>query len=242
MLGRGMSAAPALTFMQLAFALPASLWRGRRRRAVRSENDLVAALGPSLLGARPFQHEAVQALARQLLEHWCARGRSLVPVISSHAGEGRTSLAVELARSVAALGERTLLIDGDLRQPGVHTKMRLRNQHGLAELLEGGPVRLAPIERNLAVLAAGRVREDPLELLSRPRLRHFLEAAMRPFRLVIVDTPAASRGPDFEMFAALAGGALVVLRPGEDARALARLRRRLARCAARPLAALFRRA
>ena len=86
---------------------------------------------------------------------------------------------------------------------------------------------------------AGAVREDPLELLSRERLRHFLGAAARPFRVVLIDTPAAERGPDLEMFAALAGGALLVVRPGEDAARLARLRRRLTRCAARPVATVF---
>src|SRR5438128_1903184 len=83
------------------------------------------------------------------------------------------------------------------------------------------------------------VREDPLDLLSRQRLRHFLGAAARPFRVVLIDTPAAERGPDLEMFAALAGGALLVVRPGEDAARLARLRRRLTRCAARPVATVF---
>jgi Mrp family chromosome partitioning ATPase len=57
--------------------------------------------------------------------------------------------------------------------------------------------------------------------------------------VVLVDTPAAARGPDLEMFAALAGGALLVLRPGEDAARLARLQRRLARCNARLVATVF---
>src|SRR5438552_2316282 len=76
-------------------------------------------------------------------------------------------------------------------------------------------------------------------LLARDRLRRSLGAAARPFRVVLADTPAAARGPDLEMFAALAGGALLVVRKGEDASRLASLRRRLTRCAARPVAAVF---
>jgi Mrp family chromosome partitioning ATPase len=83
------------------------------------------------------------------------------------------------------------------------------------------------------------VREDPLELLSRERLRYFLAAAARPFQVVLIDTPAAERGPDLEMFAALAKGALLVVRPGEDGTSLAGLRGRLARCAALPVATVF---
>ena len=204
--------------------------------AVRSERDLTAALGPSHLGARPLQREAVRALAAQLLEHW----RELIPVVSPRAGEGRTTLAVALARKLAGLGARTLLVDADLRRPSIHERFGLANERGLADLLEGRGVRLAQALANLAVLPAGRSREYPLELLSRPRLREFLRAASGPFRAVVIDTPAAARGPDFEIFAAHARGALVVVRPGEDARVLARLARRLAFCRAKPITALFR--
>jgi protein-tyrosine kinase len=206
---------------------------------VRSERELIAVFGEPLLAARPFRPEALRALARQLLEHWFNGQRTLLPVISVAAQDGRTSLAMELAQTFAAMGERTLLIDADLRSPSLHRRFAIGNPCGLADLLDGRGVQLAACAENLAVLAAGSVREDPLELLSRARLRHFLDAAARPFRVVLIDTPAAARGPDLEMFAALAGGALVVVRKGEDAERLAQLRRRLTRCAARPVAVVF---
>jgi len=195
--------------------------------------------GEPILAARPLVPEALRALGQQLLAYWFNGSRSLLPVISARAQDGRSSLAAELARTLAAMGVRTLLIDADLRSPSQHHRFAIGNKGGLADFLDGRGVRLAACGENLAVLAAGKVREDPLELLSRDRLRRFLAAAARPFRAVIADTPAASRGPDHEMFSALAGGALVVIRKGEDARRLAGLRRRLARCAARPVAAVF---
>ena len=229
----------------LAFAFSAGirLWEKHRRRTVRSERELLDVIGPPLLAARPLRPEALRALSRQLLEHWFNGSRTLLPVISVGARDGRSSLAAELAETFAAMGERTLLIDADFRSPSLHQKFSLKNTGGLADLLDGRDVRLAAIHgkcgSNLAVLVAGAVREDPLELLSRQRLRHFLGAAARPFRVVLIDTPAAERGPDLEMFAALAGGALLVVRPGEDAARLARLRRRLTRCAALPVATVF---
>jgi len=206
-------------------------------QVVRCERDLTAALGPSHFGARPLQREAVRTLAHQLLEHWSP----LVPVVSPHRGEGRTTLAVALARKLAALGARTLLVDASLRRPEIHERFGIANERGLADLLEGRDVRLAPVQPNLALLPAGRSREYSLELLSRPRLRDFLRAAAGPFRAVVIDTPAAALGPDFEIFAAHAHGALVVVRPGEDARVLLRLAKRLAFCKAKPITALFRR-
>lgn len=210
-----------------------------RRHRIRSERELNAVFGEPILAARPLVPEALRALAQQLLVYWFNARRSLLPVISARAEDGRSSLATELARTFAAMGQRTLLIDADLRSPSLHRRFSIGNNLGLADFLDGRGVRLASCGDNLAVLAAGAVREDPLELLSRERLRRFLAAAARPFRVVLADTPAASRGPDHEMFSALAGGALVVIRKGEDARRLAGLRRRLARCAARPVASVF---
>ena len=209
------------------------------RPCIRSERELNAVFGEPILAARPLVPEALRALGQQLLAYWFNGSRSLLPVISARTRDGRSSLAAELARTLAAMGARTLLIDADLRSPSQHHRFAIGNKGGLADFLDGRGVRLAACGENLAVLAAGKVREDPLELLSRDRLRRFLAAAARPFRAVIADTPAASRGPDHEMFSALAGGALVVIRKGEDARRLASLRRRLARCAARPVAAVF---
>jgi protein-tyrosine kinase len=222
---------------QLAHALDA--WLTRHLREVRCEQALVEAIGEPLLAARPAQPEALRALSHQLLEHWFTGGRALIPVISARAGDGRSTLAMALAQEFAKQGEPTLLIDADLRAPSLHARFGLANRLGLADLLDGRDVQMAACRENLAVLVAGSVRQDPLELLSRERLRHFLAAAARPFRVVLVDTPAAERGPDFEIFAALARGALLAVRRGEDVARLARLRRRLTRCAARLVASVF---
>ena len=225
----------------LAFGGGFTVWRSRRRRPLRTERDLVPVLGNPLLGARPLQPEAVRALARQLLDHWFCAGRKLLPVVSPGIGDGRSSLARDLALEFARMGERTLLIDADFRAPSLHRAFALKNRGGLADLLEERSVRLAACRDNLALLVAGAVRDDPLELLSRPRLLNFLRAATRPFSVVLIDTRAAERAPDYELFAALAGGALLVVRPGEDAARLATLRRRLTHCAARPVATVFNR-
>ena len=216
-----------------------TFWRERRRRPVRGERDLVPLLGNPLLGARPLQPEAVRALARQLQRHWFTGERKLLPVISAGSGAGRSSLARSLAFEFAAMGERTLLIDADFRAPSQHRAFALQNAGGLADLLQNRPVKMAACRENLAVLVAGAVGEDPLELLSRPRLLNFLEAAARPFSVVLIDTPSAERGPDYELFAALAHGALLVVCAGEDAGHIAALRRRLTHCAAQPVATVI---
>jgi protein-tyrosine kinase len=220
-------------------ALVQAAWAKRQSRRVRGERELLTVIGNPLLAARPSSPTALDVLCTQLLEHWFDAGRALLPLVSLRAGDGRSTLAVELARRFAAKGERTLLVDADLRAPSLHARFGLPNRRGLGDLLDGRDVQLVACKENLALIAAGAAREDPLELLSRLRLRHFLAAAARPFRVVLIDTPAAERGPDLEMFAALAKGALLVVRPGEDSARLAWLRQRLTRCAAVPVVTVF---
>jgi protein-tyrosine kinase len=199
------------------------------REEVRSENQLVAVLGTSLLAARP---SAPQALAQQLLAHWFRRGRRLLPVVSAESGTGSTRTVAELARALAALGERTLVIDADFRCPRLHAEFRLPNRGGLADLLEGRSASLAHCADNLSVLVAGRSGADPLELLSGSRVQALLAAAAQRYSVVLVDTPAAACGPDLQLFAAFGGGALVVARRPASPRGLERLRKLLAGCKA----------
>jgi len=210
------------------------LARMRRRRPVRNERELVNALGEPLLAARPLRPDCVRPLCEQLLAHWFDPRRHLLPIVGAGGGEGRSRVAAQLAVAFAELGHRTLLIDGDFRAPALHRAFRLPNRHGLADFLRERRVSLASAGENLSIMVAGSAGADPLELLSRQRLQAFLAETRKHFRVVLIDTPAADRGPDFQIYAALAGGALVVTSPrSADGAALAGLHAALERCAAR---------
>jgi protein-tyrosine kinase len=200
-----------------------------RRRALRSEEQLLEVLGVPLLAARPL---APQALAAQLAAHWFGCGRRILPVVSAERGSGRTRAAADLARAFAAMGRRTLLIDADFRSPGLHAEFGLPNRGGLAEFLEGGGAALAHCADHLSVLVAGRSGADPLDLLSRPRMQALLTSAAQRYDAVLVDTPAAEHGPDLQLFAAFGGGALVVTRRAPSPKGLQRLRNLLTPCKA----------
>ena len=205
------------------------LWR-RKAPSVRSEKDLVAALGVPIVAVRPL---AAGDLSRQLAAHWFRRGRPVLAVVSAETGEGRTRVAVELARAFSSAGESTLLIDANFRSPGVHRAFGVRNRAGLADFLRGGSTRIAHCADNLSVMVAGHSAEDPLELLSRPRMLELLAAASRRYRVVLVDTPEAALGPDLQLFAAFAGGALVVTQREAGMDGLKTLERYLRQASAR---------
>jgi Mrp family chromosome partitioning ATPase len=215
--------------------------RQRARRPVRSERELLQALGEPLLALRPLRPEVLRELCARLLEHWFTPQRRLLAIVSAQPGEGRTRLAGQLSAAFAAMGEKTLLIDGDLRAPALHRAFNLPNAHGLADLLEDRSASLASSGTHLSVMVAGRPRTDPLELLSRSRLPAFLAEAAKHFRVVLIDTPAAARGPDFQIFAALAGGALVVTaQKSANVHSLRGLHAALERCSARLVATVAR--
>lgn len=169
---------------------------------------------------RPFspEGEGLRALRSQLQLRWFNEpgSRSSLAVMGTTSGEGRSYLAANLAVTFAQLGERTLLIDGNLRTPRQHKLFKIENQMGLSNLLAGRMqdqvVTFISGIPGLALLPSGPTPPNPAELLSRPVLARILQQSMSTFDVVLVDTPAISRGTDALMLARAAGAALMVAR------------------------------
>jgi protein-tyrosine kinase len=178
-------------------------------------DDLVAAYHPF-----SGQVEALRALRTQLLLRWFSSDHRLLAIVSPSRGDGRSHLAANLAIVFSQLGERTLLIDADMRDARQHELFKLSNQYGLSAMLTGR-VSGAAIERiaafrNLSVIAAGATPPNPLELVSRAEFKDLLARESRAFDVVLIDTPAAETCSDAQAIAARAGGALVVARENKS--------------------------
>lgn len=174
-------------------------------------DELVAAYHPF-----SEQVEALRALRTQLLLRWFTPERKHLAIVSPSPGDGRTYLAANLAIVFSQLGERTLLIDADMRATRQHELFKLSNQYGLSALLTGR-VNGVAIEQvsnfaNLSVLPAGATPPNPLELVSRAEFKDLLANESTNFEVVLIDTPAAESSSDAQAIAARAGGALVVAR------------------------------
>ncbi len=169
---------------------------------------------------KPFgpEGERLRALRSQLQLRWFddSGRRSALSIVSADRGEGRSYLAANLAIVFAQLGERTLLIDADLRHSRQHKLFKIENQVGLSSLLAGRMqdqvVTFVPGIPGLAVLPAGPTPPNPTELLSRPVLDRILEQSMSTFDIVIIDTPALSTGADAALLGRLAGSSLTLAR------------------------------
>jgi capsular exopolysaccharide synthesis family protein len=118
----------------------------------------------------------------------------VVLVTSARPGEGKSSVAANLAVTAAQAGRNVVLIDGDLRKPQVHRSFAVRNDRGLSSILAGEStlseaVTRLDAEKNLAVLPAGPPPPDPAELLLSDRLAKAIEALAKVSDLVVIDTP-----------------------------------------------------
>jgi protein-tyrosine kinase len=165
------------------------------------------------------QAEAFRELRSRLLIEVMRDGpRCALAILSPDAGDGKTYLAANLAVSFSQLGERTLLIDADVRTPRQHHVFGIQqNGVGLSSVLAGfsdaaALVHEVPGLPHLYFVPAGPIPPNPVELMQRPRFAQLMRGLLEEFDHVIVDTPAASRGPDARVIAARCGAALVVAR------------------------------
>jgi chain length determinant protein tyrosine kinase EpsG len=175
-------------------------------------DELVAAYRP----LSP-QTESIRALRSQLLLHWLGEEpkRRCVALVSAGRREGRSRLAANLAIVFAQLGERTLLVDGDLRHPRQHALFHLDNANGLSSALAGrGAPTLYRIGSlgSLSVLPSGPAPPNPQELLSRSNFGYLMNELGGNFDIIILDSPAAEESADAYLIAACAGAAVPVVR------------------------------
>jgi chain length determinant protein tyrosine kinase EpsG len=143
-------------------------------------------------------------------------GSKALAIISPNREDGRSTVAANLAVAFAQVGLRTLLIDADMRNPSQHKIFQLDDRYGLSGFLAGrspGPNSLQiPGLEALTVMPVGGVPPNPQELLLRPTVDELFRTAFERFEVVLLDTPAAEAGSEYQLVAAKASGALVVSR------------------------------
>ncbi len=199
-------------------------------------------VSPSVVSAfRPFGPfaEQMRTLRTRLGMHQAAHPSAppTVAVLSAMPGEGRSFVAANLAVAFSQMGERTLLIDADLRRPTQHLLFDLPSRMGLSNILLGraGAECIAKVPHffDLSVLTAGSTPPNPQELLTRARFATLLSESAEAFDIVIVDTPASALSADAQIIASRAGAGVLVTRAGKtDANVLRRVHASLRDCGA----------
>ena len=138
--------------------------------------------------------ESFRALRTSLLSKYPDPGTKVLVVTSAQPLEGKTIVAANMAMALAYGGARVLLIDADMRRPGLHRPLRLTNERGLAQVLNGQArvrdVIQRTVDPNLLAITAGRTPPNPSELLSSERMKTLLaNLAHGAFDWIVIDTP-----------------------------------------------------
>ncbi len=163
----------------------------------------------------PASREQYRRLAATLHHAQAASGLKVVMVTSALMGEGKTLTASNLALTLSESYKKSvLLIDGDLRRPALHSLFKIESSPGLSEGLFSEEQQLAvrQVSPRLGVLTAGRPNLDPIAGLTSPRMLRVVEEAREAFDWVIIDTPPVAVLPDANLLAAMADGAILVVR------------------------------
>jgi capsular exopolysaccharide synthesis family protein len=149
----------------------------------------------------------------------------VVLVASALPGDGKTTVATNLALTIAREGKRVLLIDADLRGGRVDVMLRLPLAAGLGEVLRGqqqfeAAVMQVPAGggREVHVLSRGTAKADPAALLASDKPREVLARARELYDMVILDTPPVNAVADAALLSRQCDGVLIVARAGATAR------------------------
>ncbi|MGB5082050.1 MAG: CpsD/CapB family tyrosine-protein kinase [Burkholderiales bacterium] len=160
--------------------------------------------------------EKIRALRTELLLRRESLDRAdVVALLSPCPGEGRSQLAAELAIAFAQTGRPTLLVDADLRRPQQHLLFGTDNRQGLSQALESGvKPRLHAVQGlpRMAVLTAGPVPGNPLELLSSRAFSSMVEDWRDNFEFVVIDTAPVMQFSDALAVANVVGRVLTLSR------------------------------
>jgi non-specific protein-tyrosine kinase len=148
-------------------------------------------------------------------------------VTSSVPGEGKTTVAANLAVAFAQAGRRTVLIDADLRNPEIHLLFKLDNKIGLTTLLRSDPRGVARVlqatdQANLSIMPSGPIPPNPAELLGSQRMRAIIENLKQEADVLVFDSPPLRAVTDAAVLAPVVDATLLIINAGKTRRAVVR--------------------
>lgn len=182
--------------------------------------DLASHLDPH----SPFA-EAFKNLRTSLLLASPERPPRSIVVTSAEPGDGKSTIALNLAIVLTQLGRRVLVLDGDLRRPRLHKMLGVPNEVGLSSLLSGNAEPQDAIQEtevpNLRAIPSGPIPPNPSELLDSPALERLMERLLdeEGFDQVVVDSPPSVQVSDGVILSSALEATILVVRAGRTARA-----------------------
>jgi receptor protein-tyrosine kinase len=228
-------------FLSAFAALGIVLMRDRLEDRLEIDPDDTTVLGHPVIGRIPdgnwtradfkLQLDDAFELTKTNLDFGAGKPSEVTLITSAAAREGKSSIALGLASTAFAHGESVVLVEADLRRPGIATVTTgvpvKRSDVGLTNYLVGQAERREIVkhiwdERGLDVIWSGPLPPKPSALLQSPRLGRLITALRSDYDRVIIDSPPAAVGADVSVLAAVADTAVLVIDAQRTRRSLAR--------------------
>jgi succinoglycan biosynthesis transport protein ExoP len=166
--------------------------------------------------------EAFRALRTSLLLSRADHPPQVILVTSALPREGKTTAAANLAVTLAQLGDKTIVVDADLRKPGVGRLLNMTggNYAGLSSYLAGASsldlvIVPHPIIPNLAAIPTGPLPPNPADLLSSHKVAEAIAELRKRFKFIVIDSPPVMAATDAVILSVQTDGVLLVVRSGE---------------------------
>ena len=166
--------------------------------------------------------EALRSLRTALLLSRSGSPPKVILVTSPAEGEGKSTVSVNLATVFAQTGSKVLLVEADMRRPGLSRRFLLNSKPGLSNLLSGS-TQNAQIKgfsgvESLDVLPAGSIPPYPSELLSSARMRELIRHWSEIYDFILIDSPPALAVTDAAILSRLADVTLLITRYAQSTR------------------------
>ena len=226
---------PRLLLMGLVFGLGlgivAAVVLDRTDQRVRYPEQVSRDLGLPIIGAVPHLRakepaEVIEALrgVRLNLAHEYGPGPIVVTVTSPEPGDGKSFISANIALSFADAGQRTLLVDGDIRRGVLHRRFKKNRQPGLVDFLTG-KVGFDQIVQEtayplLSFIGCGTRTQRAPEVLGSPVMTELFADLRNQYEVIVVDSPPLTAGVDPFVLGTVTGALLVVLRTGKSHRGI----------------------
>ena len=203
----------------------------RSSQRIRAALPAISSPGPSALVTqiRPNSEvaESFRSLRTSILLSSAVRQPRLIMFTSPMPQEGKTTTCVNMAIVLAQRGGKILLVDADLRRPGIHRAFGLSNSTGLSSVLAGldsleNAVQGYPSQSNLFILPTGPTPPYPAELLESNRMQELLEKLRLSYDQVILDSPPVNLVTDPAVLSPLMDAVFLVVRSGKTSKSALR--------------------
>jgi capsular exopolysaccharide synthesis family protein len=183
-----------------------------------------AGLDPTLVAFHKPKSRAAEAYrgVRTALFFAQGQGQRVIQVTSPNPGDGKSTLASNLAISIARSGKRVVLIDADLRKPRIHKEFNVSKRYGLSSVIAGDVELAKAIQQSavvgLSILPCGPKPPNPAELLTSPRFEEIVDTLREQYDFVIIDTPPLLAVTDPAIVVPRVDGVLLVVRITKNGR------------------------